>query len=137
MGKTTLANALFNENAAPAANYAQQGRGQSRPQIISRTAAGFTLTVIDAPGLPEDGSNCDLVHHSYCRAFSSCMLLSMYLCIGLHSTDYTFQTLHCILMLSDCTSISGSLGNQVNTYTHGASGYPRCIYILSGHICIL
>ena len=59
MGKTTLANTLFNETATPP-SYGQQQRAL-RPRAISRVAAGFTLTVIDTPGLPEDGANVDLV----------------------------------------------------------------------------
>ncbi|KAK9802976.1 hypothetical protein WJX73_002667 [Symbiochloris irregularis] len=59
VGKSSLINKLLNERPLDT-NYGQQPRG-GRLQIISREAAGFTLNLIDTPGLPEDGTNAEAV----------------------------------------------------------------------------
>lgn len=48
MGKSSTANALFNEPVASVTTF-QQDTG--RPTVYKRTAHGFELTVIDTPGL--------------------------------------------------------------------------------------
>ena len=50
MGKSSTANSLFNEKVA---NVAAFQSDTAKPSVISRIAHGFTLTVIDTPGLLE------------------------------------------------------------------------------------
>lgn len=49
-GKSSTVNSLLGERVIPVAAFQQGGDG-GRPVALGRTAAGFTLTVIDTPGL--------------------------------------------------------------------------------------
>ncbi len=50
VGKSSTANSLLNERAA---NVAALQSDITRPQIFSRSSDGFTVTLIDTPGLLE------------------------------------------------------------------------------------
>ena len=54
-------NALVNENTSPPEGFGQ--RRLPRPRLTTRKAAGFTLNVIDCPGLSEGDAGCDVVRH--------------------------------------------------------------------------
>jgi len=48
VGKTSVMNSLFNETASPAAAFRNM---PTEVEVVSRTHAGFTLTIVDTPGL--------------------------------------------------------------------------------------
>ena len=72
VGKTALVNALVNENTSPPEGFGQ--RRLPRPRLTARKAAGFTLNVIDCPGLSEGDAGCDVVSnplHGWVRGGSA------------------------------------------------------------------
>lgn len=82
MGKSSTANSLLNERVA---NVAALQSDVSRPQVIARSADGFTLTLIDTPGLLEADAVSDAVrrHRSH-RPVTVTSLAYMRLDQGLH-----------------------------------------------------
>ena len=64
-GKTALVSALVNENTNVPQGFGQRSR-LPRPQTTVRRAAGFTLNVIDCPGLTEGDTDSDMVRPLPC-----------------------------------------------------------------------
>jgi len=58
VGKSSTANSLLNERVA---NVAALQSDVARPQAISRSVQGFTVTLIDTPGLLEADAVSDAV----------------------------------------------------------------------------
>mmetsp|Transcript_15823 Transcript_15823/g.26715 ORF Transcript_15823/g.26715 Transcript_15823/m.26715 type:complete len:339 (-) Transcript_15823:633-1649(-) len=56
VGKSSTGNSLFGEKVFNVATFQSAGPGANVPQMVSRRAGGFTLSVIDTPGLLEGGS---------------------------------------------------------------------------------
>lgn len=52
VGKSSTVNSLLGERVAPVSAFQSEGL---RPMMFSRTSAGFTLNIIDTPGLVEGG----------------------------------------------------------------------------------
>ena len=73
MGKSSTVNSLLNERVA---NVAALQSDVSRPQVIARAADGFTLTLIDTPGLLEADAVSDAVR----RPCSQCSKCGSWLC---------------------------------------------------------
>lgn len=53
MGKSSTANSLFNEPVAQITSFQQD---TARPQLFTRSAAGFQMSVIDTQGLMDSDS---------------------------------------------------------------------------------
>uniref|UniRef100_A0A7S0REM2 AIG1-type G domain-containing protein n=1 Tax=Pyramimonas obovata TaxID=1411642 RepID=A0A7S0REM2_9CHLO len=56
VGKSSTGNSLLNEKVFNVATFQNASPGANVPQMVSRKAGGFTLSVIDTPGLLDGGS---------------------------------------------------------------------------------
>lgn len=56
VGKSSTGNSLFGEKVFNVATFQNAGPGANVPQMVSRRAGGFTLSIIDTPGLLDGGS---------------------------------------------------------------------------------
>ena len=80
MGKSSTMNSIFKEKLAQPSMF--QG-DLKEPLVISRQAGGFTLTVIDTPGLLD----ADHINQAVCLCRVLYSVLCIYTC--LHKYEYT------------------------------------------------